>query len=203
MRYIFLVASLIFSTLVSSAQTAPGPEERKLNNAICECITNLDFSTLTTKASANNAFMDCFSKQSGMLMKVAAERKVEITDKPAMTALGINIGKQLLADNCEAFLKLAMLMNGTFETKGRESSAGILKRIDTKDFNYLILSDGENKETSFLWFRQFPDSQQLINTPAKYLGKNVVIEWQEVEVFIPSAKNYYKIKEVVKLRIQN
>jgi len=81
------------------------------------------------------------------------------------------------------------------------TTQGTLKRIDTKDFNYFVLTDAENKERSFIWLRQFPGSDSFMGNPNQLKGKKLRIEWREIEVYIPSAKNYYNIKEVVGLEV--
>jgi hypothetical protein len=76
-----------------------------------------------------------------------------------------------------------------------------LKRIDTKDFNYFVLTDNNNQEKSFIWLRQFPGSENFTASAAKFTNKKLKISWQEIEVYIPSAKNYYKIKEVTGVEV--
>ncbi|WP_262897344.1 hypothetical protein [Rufibacter psychrotolerans] len=35
----------------------------------------------------------------------------------------------------------------------------------------------------------------------KFVNSKVKVKWQEIEVYVPSAKNYYKIKEVVGIEV--
>lgn len=87
----------------------------------------------------------------------------------------------------------------------QEENSGItegqLKWIETKDFSYFIVEDAGKKEKSFLWLRQFPGSEEFINNPAKYAGKKLHIEWQDLEVYLPSAKAYYTVKEVIGIEL--
>ncbi len=78
MKKTLLITIFCITSVVAMCQRIPGPVESKITNAICDCITALDFSSLTDKQKANNAFMDCFSKQSSLLVDVAAERKLPI-----------------------------------------------------------------------------------------------------------------------------
>ncbi|MDB5013452.1 MAG: hypothetical protein JWQ25_1654 [Daejeonella sp.] len=193
-----MLGCYFLSVFLVKAQTTPGPEETKLAGAICDCLSKLDFTIIKTKQGAEVAFADCFGQQSGQLTAVADERKVDITDNPGMQKLGMDVAKDLFAQNCQPFLKISMLMAAdeikdmglTGDDKGR------FVRIETKGFNYFVLMNAEKKEHSFIWFRQFPGSENFIKNPAYLIGKSVKIEWQEVEVFIPSAKKYAKMKEV-------
>ncbi|WP_207426098.1 hypothetical protein [Pedobacter sp. SYSU D00535] len=149
--------------------------------------------------------MDCFGKQAALLIPLTQERKVEITDQTAMRQLGMDIGKNLLNQNCESFLKLSMALvksDSSDDAELSSASTGVLKRIDTKDFNYFILTGSDNKEKSFIWLRQFPGSEKYISNPKAFIGKSVTIDWKEIEVFIPAAKSYFKLKEVTGITVK-
>jgi hypothetical protein len=203
MKHFLLPASFFFSFLSTSvAQSGPGPVERKVTDNICTCITALDIENIQDKQSAEKAFVNCFSQEAGSFVQLAAERKIEITDQAAMKNLGTDIGKNLLNQNCQGFMQLSMAM--VKETEAGTATGvteGRLKRLDTKDFNYFVITDSDNKEKSFIWLRQFPGSESFTQDAAKLVGKKIRINWQEMEVFIPSAKNYYTIREVVELKI--
>ncbi|MCJ8166194.1 hypothetical protein MKJ04_15205 [Pontibacter sp. E15-1] len=203
MKHAYLCASLFLGlSYGAAAQSTPGPVEMKMTENICSCISELDFDQITTKQLAEKAFMDCFSEQGAMLLQLAEERHIDITDHPAMRTLGTELGKNLLAQNCPGFMKLSMAMvkdvqNGV----STGTTEGKLKRMDTKDFNYFVLTDNENMEKSFIWLRQFPGSENYMSNPQKFIGKKFRIKWQDVEVYVPNAKSYYTIKEVVGLEV--
>ena len=122
-----------------------------------------------------------------------------------MREIGIQIGKNLLNQNCEAFLKLSMVMvkDQGSDAVGLNSGTteGVLKRIETKDFNYFVITGPDNKERKFLWLHQFPDSEKFAN-PASYIGKKISIQWQELEAYIPAAKGYFQLKEVTSISLK-
>lgn len=200
----FLLSSLVclcFFT-AATAQTTPGPVEKQVTANICDCISGLDHDKIKDKPTAEKAFVDCFAKQSSLLLDLAEERNVEITDQPAMRNLGIEIGKNLMKQNCEGFMKLSMAMANTNTTASASGiTEGRLKKIETKDFSYFILVDNDNKERSFIWLRQFPGSEKFVADTNKLVGKKLKISWEEMEVYVPSAKNYYSIKEVTGLEV--
>ncbi|HEY0770528.1 MAG TPA: hypothetical protein VGD31_09370 [Sphingobacteriaceae bacterium] len=166
----------------------------------------IDMAVVNTKDKATAAFMDCFSKQGALLMPIAAERKVEITDKPAMREIGTDVGKNLLNQNCDAFMRLSMVMaKDKIEQEIDDktgSSAGKLKRIETKEFNYVVVTDENGKEKSFIWLRQFDGADLFAANPASLIGKKLLINWTEIEAYVPSAKSYFPLKEIVKLSIE-
>ena len=82
------------------------------------------------------------------------------------------------------------------------ASTGKFKRIDNKGFNYIVITGSGGNEKSFLWLRQFPGSENFMNGSLKYIGKNVTIKYQEIEVYLPQAKGYYRVKEITSLDIE-
>lgn len=203
MKQLLLLPTLLLLFISGiSAQNRPGPVEQKVTDNICDCISKVDLEKINGKKDAEQAFVDCFTQQSSLIVDLAKERNADFTDQAAMRTIGTDIGKNLLTQNCQAFLKLSVAM---VEKENIHTSSGTtegrLKRIETKDFNYFVVTDSENKERSFIWLRQFPGSESFMNDTSKLAGKKLKIKWNEIEVYIPSAKNYYNIKEIVALEV--
>jgi hypothetical protein len=200
-----LLLSIIFFFFLTSvqAQVTMSPVEKELTGKLCDCFSKLDFTKITDKPGADKAFMNCFSVQAGLVLQLAQERKIEMSDRVGMRGLGEELGKKLVGQNCQSFLQLSMLMAKESDPDAAltGTTEGRLKRMDTKDFNYLVVTDTENKEKSFIWLRQFNGSENFTGNVSKLVGQKLKISWQEMEVFIPSAKNYYKIKEVTGVEV--
>ena len=145
--------------------------------------------------------MECFSKNSALLEAVADERKISMDDNDGMHKIGVDIGKDLLALKCDGFMQLAMKMAKKDEVDNSYEE-GKFKRIDSKGFNYIVITDNNNEEKSFLWLKQFPGSEKFMNGGANYIGKKISIKYQELEVYLPQAKGYYKVKEIISLDFQ-
>jgi hypothetical protein len=188
--------------LFAQANRVPGPAEKKITDSLCNCIVRLDKSKIKTAKEANDAFLECFGKQSGLLVDLAEERNVSMDDDNAMHDLGIDIGKDLLKEKCEDFMKLAVKMAQKDDAETKSTTEGKFKRIDNKGFNYIVLTDNNNREKSFLWLRQFPGSESFTTNPAQYLGKRIKIDWKEIEVYLPQARGYYKVKEIISLDVE-
>jgi hypothetical protein len=199
-----LLLTFFYCSLLSFAngQVTLSATERKISDNLCGCIGKVDLEKLTDKPSAEKAFMDCFSKELNLVIQLAEERNLNISDQVAMRKLGEEVGKNLFKDNCQPFIGLSMKMaQSTNSGVTTGATEGTLKRIDTKDFNYFVLTDNTNNEKSFIWLRQFPGSEGFMTDTKKFTNKKLKLTWQEIEVFIPSAKNYYKIKEVVGIEV--
>lgn len=109
-----------------------------------------------------------------------------------------------MKNKCAGFVKLSVLMAKTEDSAGGSTGTtrGKLSRIDNKGFNYFAVTDDTNSEKSFIWLRQFPGSEKFTNGLGVYTGKQVTIKWDEIEVYLPAAKGYYKIKEIVDLSFE-
>ncbi|AKQ44577.1 hypothetical protein TH63_01265 [Rufibacter radiotolerans] len=199
-----LLFTFFYCSLLSFAngQVTLSATERKISDNLCGCIGKVDLEKITDKPSAEKVFVDCFSKEFNLVIQLAEEKSIQISDQPAMRKLGEEVGKNLFKDNCQPFIALSMKMaQGTNTGSMTGTSEGTLKRIDTKDFNYFVITDNTNNEKSFIWLRQFPGSEGFMADTKKFTNKKVKLSWQEIEVYIPSAKNYYKIKEVVGVEV--
>ena len=207
MKKLLLLLLIIAGFNIADAQTTPGPAEIKLTNALCDCITKLDKSKLTGAKEAKQAFMDCFTSQADLFPDVAAERHVEFTDHEAMNKIGTDIGVNLMKQKCDGFIQLAIKMAQKGGANSDESdevetktSTGVFKRVDNKGFNYIVISS-EGSEKSYLWLKQFAGSEAFMEGTTRLAGKKLKITWQEIEVYLPAAKGYYKVKEITAVDI--
>ncbi|MFI5160363.1 MAG: hypothetical protein ACHQHN_03755 [Sphingobacteriales bacterium] len=200
-KFLSVLIFSVFSAATLYGQTkAIGPAERKLTDSLCSCITRLDQNKIHGKKEATDAFMDCFAKQSDMLMAVTDEKKLSMEDNDAMHNLGLEIGKNLISEKCPGFMQLAIKM-AQKDGASSESAEGKFKRIDTKGFNYIIVTGDDNQEKSFLWLEQFTGSENFMKNAAGLTGKKVQVSWKEIEVYLPESKGYYKVKEITAITI--
>lgn len=202
MKKFSLIALVITGLFIqkSFSQThVPGPAERQMTDSICSCVNKLDISKITTQEEATKAYTGCILNHVDLLAGLAAERNVELSDAKAMTKVGEDIAFSLLKQDCKGFKALAILLgnnNAGVEEAGTGTVSGNLKRIENKGFNYFVITDNENNEKSFIWLRQFPGSENFIGSDSKYIGKKITIKYKELEVYLPQAKGYYKVREI-------
>jgi len=202
MKKIYTVGVLILLLLNASflrAQSTISAVEKRLTDSLCNCVSKLDVSKITTAEDAEKQYTNCVEKNIDQLQSFANERHVDFSDKAGMRNLGIDLAKDLMKMNCSIFMDLATLMakkQDSGEETNTGSTTGSFKRIDLKGFNYLIIVDQNNSEKSFLWLRQFTGSEKFSTGSAKLIGKQVKISWQELEVYLPQANGYYKVKEI-------
>ena len=199
----FLVLLVLLSLFISKtfSQTAhvQGPAERKMVDSLCSCVTKLDLSKITNKQQAEAAYTECVERHIDILTELADERHVDIADSKAMEKVGVDLAMSLMKQNCKAFTQLATLMGGENDKEKSATESGNIVRIENRGFNYFIISGPDHKEKSFIWLSQFPGSEKFMNGVTPYVGKKVNIAYREIEVYLPQAKGYYKVKEILSI----
>lgn len=198
---LFTIIFMIMCRVVHAQMATPGPVEQRMTDSLCKSLARLDISKITTKEEAVKAYTECVMAHADLLPDLAAERKVDMTDQNAMRTVGIDLAKNLVKQKCDYFLKLAVKMNSKEVEEVDRSITGTFKRIDVKGFNYVVITETGKSERSFLWLRQFPNSERFISGTAGLIGKKLKITWQELEVYLPQAKGYYKVKEILNIDI--
>jgi len=194
---LLVLLALFISKTFSQTAHVPGPAERKMVDSLCSCVTKLDLSKITNKQEAEAAYTACVEKHIDILTELADERHVEIADEKAMEKVGVDLAISLMKQNCKAFTQIATLMGGKDDGEKSATESGNIARIENRGFNYLIISGPDHKEKSFIWLSQFPGSEKFMNGITPYVGKKVKIRYREIEVYLPLAKGYYKVKEIV------
>ncbi len=201
---------ILFVLLLSSffnksfSQNKLTPLEKQMNDSVCNCLSKLDMNKIKTKKEATDALTNCIIVHSDLIMKLAEEKGVSVTDADAMNNIGIKIGKNLFLEKCEAFTQISLKLAGDDKNDDQNvelTIEGTFKRIDQKGFNYFVLNNGQNTETSFIWLKQFPGSENFMGDVTKYKGKKLKIKYDEIEVYLPIAKGYYKVKEILSVDV--
>lgn len=200
-KLLFILLVSIFCSLNIFAQSdrVIGPAEKRMTDSLCSSVNRLDLSKITTKEEAIAAYTKCVEEHVDLLNDLAIERKVDIGEMAAMRRIGVDLALDLYKMKCEKFMQFSRLM--AIQTVKNELSQsdltiGTFKRIDQSGFNYIVISDKDNNEKSFIWLRQFPGSEKLKNSIAQYVGKKVKVTWQNMEVYLPQSKGYYNVKEI-------
>lgn len=197
-----LAAALTILTITAKAQNKIGPVQRKMLDTLCNCMSKIDMTKIKTPDEADNAFSNCFNNNVDMLIDVAKEEGLDFSIPEDQEKVGALIGQNLLKDKCAIFLKLAVIMAKKDDEKNvqKESTTGTFKRIDLKGFNYIVIDDAGSQK-SFLWLREFAGSDKFTGPTTTLLNKKLKITWQEIEVYLPAAKGYYKVKEITAIDI--
>lgn len=161
---------------------------------------------------------DCISKQNlegqaknqvqaalGLCMLESIQKnkvEVEISDTEAMKAFGQKVGV-LMAPICPAVFKL--FMKEAADEKADQkifSLDGKIKSIEEDTFLYLVLKESSGNEHRLLWFSNFEGSDGFVTNPKTLVGKNVSLKYRSIQGYVPKAKGYMSLKELVALKLK-
>ena len=201
MKKLLLSLLITAAFTAANAQAKPGPIEQRMTDSLCNCIMKLDMATITTKQEAVTAYTGCVQKNADLLPDLTEEKKIDMTDQVAMRQLGIELAKNLMKQKCSGFMQLSVIMAKKDVENISNAITGTFKRIDNKGFNYIVIADNTGSQKSFLWLREFNGSDKFAGPAAALLNKRIKITWEEMEVYLPAAKGYFKVKEITAIDI--
>ena len=189
-----------------SAMSQTDTTMKKFADSVCSCISKLDLDKIKDENDAQVAMVKCFTEGNmSLLMKVAKERGVDISDQAGMEKIGQEVGVFLLQNGCEPFLKFSMkFASGQKAVAGAPDHpyvSGTLTSIETKEFSHFIITDKNGKKHTLYWIHQFDNSDKFISQPSKFIGKKIGAMYEETKVYNPATKSYITIKELYGLEI--
>src|SRR5579863_5365058 len=117
-----LIFSIFYAAMLHAQTPAMGPAEKKITDTLCDCVTNLDISKITTQEQAIAAYTDCIGKHADLFTDFAKERNEDITSEGAGQRLGLIIAKDLMVKNCQGFVKLSLLSVKKDNTEANSTS---------------------------------------------------------------------------------
>jgi len=204
MKKIVLISCLLY--LATTARSQTDTTMKTFVDSVCKCLSRLDMNNIKDKGDAQIALTGCILNENmGLLMQVAEKRGVSVSDKAAMEKVGQEMAMELMKQNCNAFVQMSLKMSqGMVRDEAVpdvSSTSGTLTSVETKDFCKFIVTDTKGKKVSFYWLHYFKNSEKFTDQPSKYVGKKLKIFWQETEVYVPTAKGYYKIKEITEVQV--
>ena len=142
MKKILLSIITIIIFQCARAQTTPSRLELAVTDSVCNCLTKIDISKITTKDQAIAAYSDCFTKKADLMMKLADEKLVNPSDEDGMRKLGADIGKDLVNQKCAAFTSISIKMAeqpNTRQQKNDKIVRGTSKQANEKRANNMAL----------------------------------------------------------------
>ena len=201
MKKVTIVFFLMFTAVYAMSQT--DSTMKKFADSVCSCISKLDMNSIKNETDAQLAMGKCFTEGNmNLLMKVAQERGIDITDQNGMQKIGQEVGVLLFKQGCEPFIKFSMKYAGAHKTVVDEEVidhpviSGTITAIETKEFSRFIVTDKSGKKQTLYWIHRFDNSDKFISQPSKYIGKKIQAAYEEKEVYNPTTKSYIKIKEL-------
>lgn len=204
MKKRFVTPFVLLIGLIAGAQETKTSMQKAADD-ICGCLNKVKYDPAKVQ-EYKDAAMNCFTTGAmEHVVQIAEERGLNVSDQTAMRDLGVEIGKELLKQKCASYLEFAKI--SAKEKKDDQDAvketitSGKLLKVDKKDFVYLTVKDASNREHNFIWLEYFDGSENYFGDKLNSLiGKEIAISWIEKEVYLPKANNYFKLKEISKIK---
>jgi hypothetical protein len=186
------IIGLIICLLVTAPLQAQDYD--KVAQATCDCISQKDLSGME---------LNVLQAELGICLIEAAKNggvEMDFSNPDAMRGLGEQIGMKM-AGLCLDKL-LAFTGKGPQTSEVKVQLEGKVKSVDVGDFVFLVVKESSGRESKLLWLRYFEGSDSYVENPKKLSGKDVIVEYKEIECFVPKAGAYFKQKEITSLQVK-
>ncbi|HKK78695.1 MAG TPA: hypothetical protein VJ933_03660, partial [Phaeodactylibacter sp.] len=122
------------------------------------------------------------------------------SDQETMQQLGQDIGMRMVTKCPQYMMKLANQQAAPQSTapapiKKASRLKGTIKAISGDEVAVVTVVEENGRSHKMLWLDFFPGSARLQN-PSEAVGKEVTVEYQEMEVYSPKANEYFKRKKI-------
>jgi hypothetical protein len=206
MKYFFitflLIVSITFKINAQNEPQIPDSTLKQIAKDMCECFNKRDNNgkiienSQTSEESLNMCFGLVVLKYSSIMPKSDDD----------VTATGEKLGRLVapyLMSDCPKFIQYIMLKNtDKEEIKVEEKSKyiiyeGILQKIETKNYTFLVVTNDAKELNKFIWLGKFENDTQIIDNFRSWRGKRVKIEVENTTpLYNPKTKKYEVFKEI-------
>lgn len=206
MKRIMLFALIgLFAGLLTPA-TAQDIKD-KLAAEACDCIGEKDTDNMSTEDLQMQLSM-CLMEAVGNNQAAFQEEygTLNPSDQETMQKLGQDIGMRMVTKCPQYMMKLANQQAppqsaAPAPTKKASSLQGTIKAVGGDEVAIVTVVEDNGRSHKLLWLDFFPGSDRLQN-PSEAVGKKVTVEYQEMEVYSPKAKEYFKRKKIAGIRFE-
>ena len=101
----------------------------------------------------------------------------------------ILVALSLLVSSSSLFASEKVLSEG--------NTSGKFVGVEQGDYTYIVVRSGGGRE-SFLVLQPDARMEKLLGNPDRFVGKNIVVSWQERQVKLPEAGGKVRVKVAVR-----
>lgn len=166
----------------------------------CDCLSKKDFGEIPDKdkitAEVGLCILESYTRHTEDVSKVLS---IDELDEEAGRKLGQQIGLKMTKICPDIVIKMGVA--GKSSANKDITLEGKISSIEDGDFIFYNLKDKDGKVHRLLWYQHFKGSDEFTDEPKKLVGKKVSVKVKEVECYIPKAKGYYTLKEIVEITL--
>lgn len=196
-----------FLLLLCSATVLPAQKSiDRLSDATCNCLVQSQVDTVKTSPGLEKLITTCMmSNMMADLDRIMKDMKLKEFNADAGREIGTRVGMKM-ATTCPKFMQaVSAVREAKVDSAAHVTAAtgistgtvqGTITKIDSAGFVWFTVKEADGSLTRLLWCHSFAPSADLIKNYKTYVGRNVKIGWQLINIWLPDVKGYYDVKEM-------
>ncbi len=194
MKVVVALTFLFFSYTFIDAQDIV----QVLADETCECLSKKDLDKAHREKIEEELAMCFVEVAPPYFTRVQEELGLDLMKgEEEGRKLGELIGEKLVTV-CPKFMSLITSFVEEEMANSENIVQGKLLKIEKGQFASILVKEADTgNEVRLYWLRQFNNADKLIANSKKIIGKNVLFEYHEMEVYRPELKDYDTVKEIV------
>lgn len=176
----------------------------KLAAEACDCIGEKDTDGMSTEDLQMQLSM-CLMEAVGNNQAAFQEEygTLNPSDQETMQQLGQDIGMRMVTKCPQYMMKLANQQAPPASAAPEQKNvlSGTVKAVGGDEVGIVTVVEDNGRSHKLLWLDFFPGSDRLQNA-SEAIGKKVMVEFQEMEIYSPKAQEYFKRKKIVGIRFE-
>ncbi len=206
--FLFLLALPAFSqrTAAQGTDRMSTTYLQKLADEVCSTITKRVTGSTTPEEGKHIILTSMTDVLPPHLEGIEDSLHVNMSDQAAAREFGFRLGSEL-EKGCPAYQHIFSMeaqeiaVKKTFMNEQIITAEGKFSGIESGKLAFVNIIDKNGQKISFLWLNYFKGAELLQNKPDQLKGKKVIVEYKEIECYVPKANDYYKVKQIVGLSV--
>jgi hypothetical protein len=137
--------------------------------------------------------------------RLLAVEGLESFDEASGKKIGVKIGMKL-ALMCPDYLKVMRPVMKNEINQRVEEAAGTLRgtvaAVMQDDYTYIRVKMDDGSLKRLVWLTYFKEAENFNNDPQQLIGKNVSLDWKEVQLYYHTSHSFSAEKIITALRLQ-
>ena len=173
---------------------------------MCAYIGQHSNQTFTTQQDAQMFFAEAFLEVCmPYIDRLLAVEDLETFDEESGKKIGVKIGMKL-ALMCPDYLKVMRpVMKNEINQRADEVSGtmrGTVASLLQDDYTYIRIKLDDGSLKRLVWLTYFKDAENFNNDPQQLVGKDVSVEWKEVQLYYHKSHSFSAEKIITAIKLQ-
>ena len=168
----------------------------KVGKAVCDCLNKNK-----TEKNSDELLNTCMTEGFMMNMAEMMEKYPDMMsgDPKASEKMGQDVALKLMKD-CPAFVEVASKSSPNASVTKQiadpiETTEGIFAKMETKNYTYLVLEVGVEKQ-KFVILESFEGEKAVLGQEKALKKKKLAVSWKQRKIFMKKTNTYETVKQI-------